>query len=135
MLRLRWLRVPLSLEQLPVKEFQLEENVAIFSAKSDEISFLNLSLYAQHQTVFTDRWMNSIFWFSKSRDGLYHVNEFVDSSRKIERLFCIPIKSDNHLPTIHFPLDEVYIIGIVLFLVLTAFPVFLKLTRNLRVSL
>ena len=56
----------LSLDQLPVRDVRLDEPVAIFTTKSEEISFVNFSLYAQHQTLFTDRWMNSIFWFSKS---------------------------------------------------------------------
>ena len=39
------------------------------------------------------------------------MNEFDESNGKVEKVFNIPIESDNHVPSIHFPLDEIYVIG------------------------
>ena len=52
--------------------------------------------------------MDGICWFTKEQDG-YSVVEYKND--KIDRLFNVEISNEHALPTVHFPLDEVYLIG------------------------
>ena len=52
--------------------------------------------------------MDGICWFTKEQDG-YSVVEYKND--KVDRLFNVEIPSQHALPTVHFPLDEVYLVG------------------------
>ena len=116
------------MDQLPLVKRDLASQVTVFSAKPNEINYINLALYAQHTATFTDRWMDAICWFSREQDGyaviqggyrflrrffsIVHNNPILKyKNDKIDRLFDVNIPHEHALPTVHFPLDEVYLVG------------------------
>lgn len=99
----------LNLDQLPLTPIDLKTApVAVFGARPNEINYINLALYAQHQATFTDRWMSGIWWVTREQDG-YGIVEYRQG--KVNRLFDCQVPHEHALPTVHFPLDELYVIG------------------------
>lgn len=101
----------LSLEKLPVEKILLENDVATFSTKENEIGFLNYALHAQHSSLFINRWNNSIYWFDLHTDGAYYLSRINCKTNAIQQLRQVDVKSRNVLPTVHFPLEEMYVVS------------------------
>lgn len=101
----------LSLRNVPTEKTELEHPVAVFTTRQSDIAYLTLSLYSQHSLLFVDRWTSALYWFSQPNEKTFELVTFNPNTSEVSTLLELPIPDIHALPTIHFPVSNVYFIS------------------------